>query len=210
VTLTCPQGHRSETADYCDVCGRPIGAPAASEAAAPSAGTPPDLDDADTSTTTPPEPCPVCQTPRDGNDRFCELCGHDFQAPATPASAWEAVVRADRGQFERTGRDELRFPSGAPERRFALAGDRLRIGRLPVRAGDSVPEIGVADPCVSRLHAELERRDDGSYAVRDLDSSNGTTVGDGPAPLEKNTVVELADGDVIRIGAWTTITVLSR
>jgi hypothetical protein len=35
-------------------------------------------------------------------------------------------------------------------------------------------------------------------------------VNDDPAPLGRDTVVPLADGDRIRIGAWTTIIVRSR
>ena len=34
-TVTCPAGHESDTADYCDTCGAPIGAtPAAAPGAA--------------------------------------------------------------------------------------------------------------------------------------------------------------------------------
>jgi pSer/pThr/pTyr-binding forkhead associated (FHA) protein len=77
-----------------------------------------------------------------------------------------------------------------------------------------VPEIDLAgageDPGISRLHAVLERRPDGGYAVRDLGSTNGTMVNDDPAPLAQHVAVALADGDRIRIGAWTTITVRSR
>ena len=49
-----------------------------------------------------------------------------------------------------------------------------------------------------------------AYAIRDLGSTNGTMVNDDPVPLGRDTVVPLADGDRIRIGAWTTIIVRSR
>jgi FHA domain len=203
VTSVCPDGHSSEASDYCDVCGLRISVP-------PNGGAPPDDDDIDTSTTPPSEPCPVCQTSRSGDDRFCEACGHDFREPPATLAAWEAVVCPDRTQFERVSGDALQFPADAPDRRFPLEGERVRIGRSQGRSDESVLEIEVADPGVSRLHAVLERRADGSYAVRDLGSSNGTTVGDGLAPVGTDTAVGLADGDVIRIGAWTTITVRSR
>ena len=35
MTYTCPQGHQSSTADFCDVCGEPI------DATTPSALSPP-------------------------------------------------------------------------------------------------------------------------------------------------------------------------
>lgn len=82
---TCPDGHQSSAADFCDTCGMRIeGAPAAPPpdpgggAAAPAAGT-----------SSSGEACPVC-----GNDRtglFCEVCGYDFgtgtpAAPVDPAN----------------------------------------------------------------------------------------------------------------------------
>jgi pSer/pThr/pTyr-binding forkhead associated (FHA) protein len=63
-----------------------------------------------------------------------------------------------------------------------------------------------ADPGISRLHAVLERRADGSYAVRDLGSTNGTAVNDDPSPVGREVAVPLKAGDRIRLGAWTTIT----
>jgi pSer/pThr/pTyr-binding forkhead associated (FHA) protein len=63
------------------------------------------------------------------------------------------------------------------------------------------------DPAISHLHAILLRQDDGSYAVMDPGSSNGTTLNDDPMPIAPNTPVPLADGDRIHLGAWTTITI---
>ena len=37
-------------------------------------------------------------------------------------------------------------------------------------------ELSIQDPSVSRQHAQLKRQDDGSYALTDLDSSNGVFV----------------------------------
>ena len=78
---TCPKGHTSVATDYCDECGAAI-SPSASAAPAPSTS--------ESSATPDPtvtgEPCPECQTPRDG--RFCEVCGHDFLAtPSASASS---------------------------------------------------------------------------------------------------------------------------
>ena len=211
MTVTCPSGHSSATSDYCDQCGAPIGA-----VATPLQPTVelPILEDADTSPSEVRDPCPVCRAPRSGDDRYCEGCGHDFLAPPAPMTAWEAVVSADRSQFERLRTDEVTFPGDYRERRFALDAPLMRIGRR--RGGPDEPtlEIDLAgapeDPGISRLHAVLERRLDGGYAIRDLGSTNGTMVNDDSAPLGRDTVVPLADGDRVRIGAWTTIVVRSR
>ena len=56
----------------------------------------------------------------------------------------------------------------------------------------------------------LERRRDGACVLRDLGSTNGTFLGDEPAPIPPHTDMPLADGDRIHVGAWTTITVRRR
>lgn len=217
---TCPEGHESETTDYCDECGTPMsGKPKAAQAPAP-----------------PPPPPPVeatcanCGAPRDG--RFCEECGHDATKPvpagrpqAAPveesepepiAAVWTAVVRADRDWYEevraKAGPDagELEFPPFCPERRFVLEGPQLAIGRRSARRGIE-PDIDLTgpplDPGVSALHALLLPRPDGGWQVVDLSSTNGTTLGEAREPLAPNTPVPLSDGDRIKLGAWTTITI---
>ncbi|MEA2196654.1 MAG: hypothetical protein QOJ25_705 [Solirubrobacteraceae bacterium] len=218
MTAVCPNGHISATLDWCDTCGDPI------EAASPPAS---DLasisDEVDTSPATRREPCPLCLAPRSGDDRYCEGCGYDFLARAAPAAepsdegsgatvvaTWEAIVSADRQQFDALGNQGIEFPAGRVERRYPLTLELVRIGRSRGRAGEEIPEIDLtgadADPGASHLHAALERQDDGAYALRDLGSTNGTTVNDDPAPVSKQVTRPLADGDRIRLGAWTTVT----
>ncbi len=203
MSVTCPHGHSSVTTDYCDACGAPIvGAPEPPGARTESES----HEEVDTSPAIRREPCPVCRTPRSGDDRFCEACGHDFVAPPM---VWEAVAAPDRLQFERFATPGLTFPEHTSERRFVLSGPAVRIGRSRGRPGESVPEIDLAgdpeDPGISRLHAMLERQRDGSYAVRDLGSTNGTTLNNDPQPIATDAAVALAPGDQIHIGAWTTI-----
>jgi DNA-binding NtrC family response regulator len=58
------------------------------------------------------------------------------------------------------------------------SGSHVRaIDRTLVVGSASAADLVVADPTVSRLHAELEPRDDGIW-VRDLGSRNGTFVGE--------------------------------
>jgi hypothetical protein len=227
VSVTCPQGHLSDEPDFCSVCGARIGAPpmpapADDPASATVAATASEPDG-------PAQPCPVCQTPRLGDAQFCEECGHDFLSPpADPPSArddesepttpidderptWHAVVEADRDQYHRTAPDDLVFPAGLEERVIVLDGDCIRIGRRSDARGTH-PEIDLAGPPedtgVSRVHAVLNRQADGSFAIVDMGSSNGTTLNDESTPLAEGTPRQLHHGDCIHLGAWTTITML--
>jgi FHA domain-containing protein len=205
MSIVCPSGHESHTADYCDQCGAPI-----------SGATKilPPVEEADTSPAARRGPCPACGAQRSGDDRYCEGCGYDFLAPPPAATTWEAIVTADRAQFDRLAVAGVTFPVDYPERRCPLADGENRIGRSRGHPGEDCPEIDLApppvDPGISRLHAVLERRGDGTTVVRDLGSTNGTVVGDGPTPIAPHTDVPLGDGDRIHIGAWTTITVRRR
>jgi pSer/pThr/pTyr-binding forkhead associated (FHA) protein len=69
-----------------------------------------------------------------------------------------------------------------------LEGDRLTIGR------DPGSDVFLDHPAVSRSHAVVERRGD-SFAVRDLQSRNGTWLG-----RQRVSRATLADSDTLRIG----------
>jgi len=186
MSVTCPRGHDSMTPDYCDECGDPI------------------VSDRD-------ERCPVCATPRSGNDRYCEHDGYDFVARVGLADArpWSAVVIADRDYYERVAATGVEFPTSAPKRTFVVRGEAVLIGRRSDSRGIN-PEIDLAtapeDPGISHAHARLVRGSDDVYALVDLDSTNGTTMNGDPTPLPPNTPFTITDGDRIHIGAWTTIT----
>ena len=131
-----------------------------------------------------------------------------------PQATWTAVVGADRAYYERvqavTGPEgaAVAFPSYCAERRFQLVGNQMRIGRRSVSRG-LAPEIDLtgppADPGISRLHAVLIAVPDGSWAVLDPGSANGTLVNG--AEIGVGDQVPLHDGDRINLGAWTAITV---
>ncbi len=124
---TCPAGHASASADFCDVCGVLIGAapsldPGPAVAAEPSTGGPGTV-------SAPARDCPRCGVPHQVG-QFCEACGYDLTsapapapapvpplapAPAPPAPApptvaegnpvpgtgeWAAVVTADRAYYD--------------------------------------------------------------------------------------------------------------
>lgn len=56
-------------------------------------------------------------------------------------------------------------------------------------------DLCIRDASVSRQHAEIHRRRDGSFTITDLDSMNGVFVNQ-----KKIDSVRLADGDIIEIG----------
>ncbi|MEV4898816.1 FHA domain-containing protein [Nonomuraea sp. NPDC055795] len=222
---TCPSGHPSGADDYCDVCGTQM--PGGSGAASPAVQSPTRVAAAPAGGG---EPCPVCQAPRAG--QFCEVCGHDFNAPAdaqghpgpgpapgplppppTP-TRWEAIAGADRAYFNEIiaegGPDAaaMAFPPYCPERSFAMAGQHVRIGRQRSSGGND-PEIDLSgppqDPGVSHLHAVLLLRDDGGWDLVDPGSANGTRVNG--KTLKVNVPVPVKPGDRIHVGAWTVITI---
>jgi pSer/pThr/pTyr-binding forkhead associated (FHA) protein len=57
------------------------------------------------------------------------------------------------------------------------------------------------------VHAVLVARSDGGWDLVDLGSTNGTTLAGAGGPIAAHVPVPLADGSVVRLGAWTTITV---
>ena len=124
------------------------------------------------------------------------------------------MVASDRAYYETViaggspDAASIQFPAYCPKRRFQLTGPEMRIGRHSVSRG-LVPEIDLTgpptDPGVSRLHAVLIAQHDGSWAILDLGSENGTLVNG--SEVTTRVPVSLHDGDQIHVGAWTVITV---
>jgi hypothetical protein len=156
------------------------------------------------------ERCPRCSEPRIGP--FCERCGHRYStsAPAGTAS-WCAVIAPDRTYFDTGGLDTERFdfPVHGTTRSVELTGSVVRIGRRSGSRG-TTPEIDLADapadPGVSHEHARLLAQSDGTWAVVDDGSTNGTYLNGGTERLPGDRPVQLADGDRVHLGVWTTIT----
>ncbi|GAA4294236.1 hypothetical protein GCM10023086_06150 [Streptomyces venetus] len=137
------------------------------------------------------------------------------QAPQGPAT-WTATIGPDRDYFmammQRSGPEAagLNLPAYSPEQQRTLTGNQLTIGRRRHSTGDT-PDIDLSvppeDPGVSHQHAVLVQQPDGSWAVVDQNSTNGTTVNGSDEPIQPFVPVPLRDGDRVHVGAWTTITI---
>ena len=140
--------------------------------------------------------------------------GASTQSMSGPVTeTWTAVVSADRAYYDSLRAvndqeaDSISFPAYLPERRFALAGTEVLIGRRSVSRGIE-PEIDLAgpptDPGVSRLHAKLIAGPGrNTWSVVDLRSGNGIQVNGKDVPAGET--VPLRHGDRIHLGAWTVI-----
>ena len=220
--VTCPAGHQSQTADYCDVCGTAIDPAAAPAPATPDPAPQPAAAAAPGSGPVTGDRCPDCGTARGPDDAFCEVCGLDFATGARPAppppptpapaapSGWTAVVEVDPEYFATNQPDDasqtFTLPT-SPAREIPLTGDEMLIGRSGGRPGGPAIDLGAdpEDPGVSHRHARLVRRGE-SWAVVDVGSTNGTRLGSRPDPLTPDTETPLADGDHLLLGVWTRIT----
>ena len=113
----CPNGHLSDTADYCDQCGAKIGgdpnAPAPAAAGEVGAGPSP------SAAAGPTIACPACGAPNAEGDKFCEVCGYDMAlgapagalataAPPTPEAGPAAAPATPPGETSSPG------PGAAP------------------------------------------------------------------------------------------------
>ena len=206
---TCIEGHASVAEDYCDVCGSPMGSPAAPSTPAPAAGA---------------KECPACGAPVNG--RFCESCGHDSALPEPVPRDPAARPRSRPGRCgpsssPPTGSStNASSPAKAPIR--STSRRTSRNVESPCRANTAMigrgnrdqgvqPEIDLgihpADRGVSSQHAVLRIHDSG-LTITDIGSTNGTTLNGSDDRLGKGEETPLADGDRIHVGAWTTITVV--
>ncbi|MEV7414691.1 FHA domain-containing protein [Streptomyces sp. NPDC089919] len=143
--------------------------------------------------------------------------GQQHQAPYPgQGGAWSATIGPDRSYFmammQRSGPEAtgLNLPAYSPEQHLPLAGGQITIGRRRQSTGEA-PDIDLSvppeDPGVSHQHAVLVQQPDGSWAVVDQNSTNGTTVNNGEEPIQPYVPVPLGDGDRVHVGAWTTITI---
>ena len=125
-------------------------------------------------------------------------------ATATDAPRrWEAVVAVDPALY--TDPDPANpLPVGTPERVFPLDFAENLIGRRSERRA-IYPEVDLSgDSGVSSRHAIFYREADGSLALLDVGSTNGTQLNG--SEIAPGVRVPLKDGDMVTVGCWTRIT----
>jgi pSer/pThr/pTyr-binding forkhead associated (FHA) protein len=124
----------------------------------------------------------------------------------TTARAWDVVVSIDPS-LDTEPDPETPCPADAADVIVPVERDELLVGRRDDRR-DIKPEIPLADPGASRRHAKIVRNADGTLALLDLASTNGTRLNgeDMPAGGRKS----LREGDTIVLGRWTRLTVRAR
>jgi hypothetical protein len=100
----CPNGHDSQSSDYCDTCGAPISqnggaatGAAASGSATPEGGVTASAPEAESET------CPSCGADKAASALFCEACGYDFTTGTMPRSATPPGEGASAGDVEGAG-----------------------------------------------------------------------------------------------------------
>jgi pSer/pThr/pTyr-binding forkhead associated (FHA) protein len=142
--------------------------------------------------------CTRCGHPNRDDARFCAECGASLQADATLSLT--PVEPDDEGH------DEFPFPHDELEagqglllvKRGPNAGSTFLLEAVTTTVGRSTDSaVFLDDITVSRAHAVLERRDDGSWFVRDVGSLNGTYVNG-----EQVDETKLASGDEVQIGKF--------
>ncbi|MEU6252259.1 FHA domain-containing protein [Streptomyces sp. NPDC047043] len=154
--------------------------------------------------------------PQPGSTQAPPPPGPGFPQPPAGPATWTATIGPDREYFmammQRSGPEAagLNLPAYSPEQQRTLNGNQITIGRRRHSTGDT-PDIDLAvppeDPGVSHQHAVLVQQPDGSWAVVDQNSTNGTTVNGSEEPIQPFVPVPLQDGDRVHVGAWTTITI---
>jgi pSer/pThr/pTyr-binding forkhead associated (FHA) protein len=142
--------------------------------------------------------CTNCGHPNKDDARFCASCGHPLQDD--PTLSLTPVEAEDEPQ------DEFPFPHDELEpgqglllvKRGPNAGSTFLLERDSTSVGRS-PESDVFldDVTVSRKHAQILRRTDGSFSVSDVGSLNGTYVNG-----EQVDETRLATGDEVQIGMF--------
>jgi hypothetical protein len=148
-----------------------------------------------------PSHCPECGFVNTESANYCQKCGtfigvrEDAEEVSTTTyqvgeTGEIAAIDID-AEVERTGAAlVIRSGGGRAGESFPMEEERIAIGRIP----DA--EVFLDDVTVSRNHALLVTRNDGTY-IDDLGSLNGTYVNRSRIESQR-----LEDGDEIQVGKY--------
>jgi uncharacterized Zn finger protein (UPF0148 family) len=116
------------------------------------------------------------------------------------------VISVDRGKAS-ASEAETAFKPDTVDKVFPLDLNENLVGRRSASKG-IYPEIVINDPGVSHRQLMFIKKPDGSFAVLELGSSNGTELNG--AQLEPGVITVVKAGDELAIGMWTIIKLVSR
>jgi hypothetical protein len=142
--------------------------------------------------------CPECGFVNADGANYCQKCG-SFLGDVAEGDTTVTYQLDETGELKPVDLEPvvaegaalvIRSGGGRSGESFAVAGERMTIGRSPEA------EVFLDDVTVSRNHALLVRRRDGLY-IDDLGSLNGTYVNRRRIESHK-----LADGDELQIGKY--------
>ena len=259
MSVVCPDGHRTESSDYCEVCGLPVAGTLLGCGSAPAGPFPGGSPSSPPPSSSPApaalKPCPNCGFEALAGALFCEDCGYDFTTGALPpplpggqasvqlapdaptqgqpapaaaatqvvteapgnglgpssgAPTWVAEVWVDPDWYATQDSND---PCPSPGMPVVVPLDMrsVLVGRRSV-SRNITPQIDCGgDSGVSRRHAQLTT-DGQRWWIEDLQSSNGTYVGQAGAPLPTMPLPpgqkqEFTSNDRIYLGAWTRIVI---
>ena len=145
--------------------------------------------------------CPECGFANAEGANYCQKCGAFLgdQTETKSGDTTEVYQVDESGELKPVDLEEvtgkgatlvIRSGGGRAGEAFAIAGDRMTIGRSPEA------EVFLDDVTVSRNHALLVRRRDGLY-IDDLGSLNGTYVNRRRIESHK-----LQNGDELQVGKY--------
>jgi hypothetical protein len=200
----CPRCGTARSGQFCEACGYDFSSGRPPGRIQPIHGEP--------TISAPVIHRPASSRPVPGQPAPSQPAGSRPDAP--DARGWSAVITADRAYYDSVIADAgpdaaaIKFPEYCPERQYQLTGPQMRIGRISPSRGFA-PEIDLTgpptDPGISRLHAVLIPEPDGTWAILDPGSENGTLVNNIEIATDQR--VRLRDGDRIHLGAWTVLTI---
>jgi hypothetical protein len=212
MSAICPNGHTSESTDYCDVCGEPMGAPSGAVSGSSGGagvvggsagvGVAGGIGAAGGGE---PITCPNCSFPAAAGALFCENCGYDFTtgslpepaaAPsaATPAPLSPPTSSLDLDPVASPGTPPVGSPAAAPtadplSAPAALTPPVSGPGTGETRAAGATPVTPGGDPLAEP--SDPARAEATSARTGATPSGTGTHLPTPPVPGEDQWVVEV-------------------
>jgi FHA domain. len=116
------------------------------------------------------------------------------------------IISVDKNRLSQNQVDTNLKPDSV-DRIFPLDLDENLVGRRSAAKG-IYPEIEINDPGVSHRHLKFIKQPDGTFAVLELGSANGTELNCALLEPGVNTVIK--PGDEFAIGLWTALKVAAR